>query len=160
MSPTLMRPGRPGLHRRVKLKGGVEEPMHYDFRSLRNSPAEMRALFNKLGWRKIVCVPDAQSDAPRAHQELTFRAAKLAQANLLIHPVVGMTKPGDIDHYSRVRCYEHPDQTVSGQSTMLSLLHLAMRMGGPRGAVWHAIRKNHGCAFHRRSRPCRSGQGF
>lgn len=127
-----------------KLKG-VEEPMHYDFRSLRNSPAEMRALFNKLGWRKIVAF-QTRNPMHRAHQELTFRAAKLAQANLLIHPVVGMTKPGDIDHYSRVRCYEHLIKQYPEQSTMLSLLHLAMRMGGPREAVWHAIiRKNHGC---------------
>ncbi|MBL8157381.1 MAG: sulfate adenylyltransferase, partial [Anaerolineae bacterium] len=127
-----------------KLKG-IEAPMHYDFRGLRNSPAELRALFNKLGWRKIVAF-QTRNPMHRAHQELTFRAAKLAQANLLIHPVVGMTKPGDIDHYSRVRCYEHLIKQYPEQSTMLSLLHLAMRMGGPREAVWHAIiRKNHGC---------------
>ena len=82
----------------------------------------------------------------RAHQELTYRAAKLAEANLLIHPVVGMTQPGDIDHYSRVRCYEHVLDFYPDQTTFLSLLPLAMRMAGPREAVWHAIiRKNHGC---------------
>ena len=75
-----------------------------------------------------------------------MRAAKAAQANLLIHPVVGMTKPGDVDHYTRVRCYQavlarYPQHTVK-----LSLLPLAMRMGGPREALWHAtIRKNFGC---------------
>jgi sulfate adenylyltransferase len=83
----------------------------------------------------------------RAHQELTFRAAQLSEANLLIHPVVGMTKPGDIDHYSRVRCYERLLKHYPEQTTTLSLLPLAMRMAGPREAVWHAIiRKNHGCS--------------
>jgi sulfate adenylyltransferase len=82
----------------------------------------------------------------RAHQELTLRAAKGLEANLLIHPVVGMTKPGDVDHYTRVRCYQallphYPRDTVK-----LSLLPLAMRLAGPREAVWHAIiRKNYGC---------------
>jgi sulfate adenylyltransferase len=81
----------------------------------------------------------------RAHVELTFRAAKMVEANLLIHPSVGMTKPGDVDYFTRVRCYQlllskYPPGTVK-----LSLLPLAMRMGGPREAIWHAlIRKNHG----------------
>jgi sulfate adenylyltransferase len=83
----------------------------------------------------------------RAHQELTFRAAQLAEANLLLHPVVGMTKPGDVDHYSRVRCYEQLLNHYPEQTTTLSLLSLAMRMAGPREALWHAIiRKNHGCS--------------
>jgi sulfate adenylyltransferase len=83
----------------------------------------------------------------RAHQELTYRAAQMAESNLLIHPVVGMTKPGDIDHFSRVRCYEHMLKHYPEQTTTLSLLHLGMRMGGPREAVWHAIiRKNYGCS--------------
>lgn len=133
-----------GVYIGGKLKG-IEAPMHYDFRGLRNDPADMRARFEKLGWRKVVAF-QTRNPMHRAHQELTFRAAKLAEANLLIHPVVGMTKPGDIDHYSRVRCYEHLIKQYPEQSTMLSLLHLAMRMGGPREAVWHAIiRKNHGC---------------
>jgi sulfate adenylyltransferase len=82
----------------------------------------------------------------RAHQELTFRAAKEVEANLLIQPVVGMTKPGDVDHYTRVRCYEHLIKAYPEQTTTLSLLPLAMRMGGPREALWHAIiRKYYGC---------------
>jgi sulfate adenylyltransferase len=82
----------------------------------------------------------------RAHQELTLRAAKEVEASLLIHPVVGMTKPGDVDHYTRVRCYMALLPTYPRNTAMLSLLPLAMRMGGPREAVWHAIiRKNHGC---------------
>ncbi len=83
----------------------------------------------------------------RAHQELTQRAAQIAEANLLLHPVVGLTKPGDVDHFARVRCYEHLLKTYPEQTTHLSLLPLAMRMAGPREAVWHAIiRKNHGCS--------------
>ena len=82
----------------------------------------------------------------RAHQELTFRAAQAAEANLLIQPVVGMTKPGDVDHFTRVRCYEKLLRHYPEQTTTLSLLPLAMRMAGPREAVWHAIiRKNYGC---------------
>jgi sulfate adenylyltransferase len=82
----------------------------------------------------------------RAHVELTRRAAVQLEANLLIHPSVGMTKPGDVDHYTRVRCYEAVLQSYPMHTALLSLLPLAMRMGGPREAVWHAIvRKNHGC---------------
>src|SRR5213080_2653110 len=83
----------------------------------------------------------------RAHVELTFRAAKQVEASLLIHPSVGMTKPGDVDYFTRVRCYQlllskYPHGTVK-----LAMLPLAMRMGGPREAIWHAIiRKNHGCS--------------
>ena len=82
----------------------------------------------------------------RAHQELTLRASKDVEANLLIHPVVGLTKPGDVDHYTRVRCYQALLHRYPSQTAMLSLLPLAMRMGGPKEAVWHAIiRKNYGC---------------
>src|SRR5258708_27241911 len=81
----------------------------------------------------------------RAHVELTTRAAEEAKASLLIHPVVGLTKPGDVDHYTRVRCYKKLINRYPAGSAMLSLLPLAMRMGGPREALWHAIiRKNHG----------------
>jgi sulfate adenylyltransferase len=124
---------------------GVEPPTHYDFRALRHSPAEMRELFRKLGWRKVVAF-QTRNPLHRAHQELTFRAAREHEANLLIHPVVGMTKPGDVDHYTRVRCYEAVLGEYPEQTTTLSLLNLAMRMGGPREAIWHAIiRKNYGC---------------
>jgi sulfate adenylyltransferase len=124
---------------------GVEAPIHYDFKHLRNSPAELRERFRKLGWRKVVAF-QTRNPMHRAHQELTLRAAFDVEANLLIHPVVGMTKPGDVDHYTRVRCYEHLLSRYPEQTTMLSLLPLAMRMGGPREALWHAIiRKNYGC---------------
>ena len=124
---------------------GVEPPHHYDFRHLRDSPAQVRAQFEKLGWRKVVAF-QTRNPMHRAHQELTFRAAKEIQANLLIQPVVGMMNPGDVDHFTRVRCYEKLMDHYPDKTTMLSLLPLAMRMGGPREALWHAlIRKNYGC---------------
>ncbi|HET7844043.1 MAG TPA: sulfate adenylyltransferase, partial [Xanthomonadales bacterium] len=123
---------------------GIEPPRHYDFRHLRETPAEVRARFAKLGWQRVVAF-QTRNPMHRAHLELTFRAAKQAEANLLIHPVVGLTKPGDIDHYTRVRCYEKLVARYPERSTTLSLLNLAMRMGGPREALWHAIiRRNYG----------------
>lgn len=124
---------------------GVEPQTHYDFKLLRDTPSELRGRFRKLGWRKVVAF-QTRNPLHRAHQELTFRAAREVQANLLIHPVVGMTKPGDINHFTRVRCYEHVLDEYPDQTTSLSLLNLAMRMAGPREALWHAIiRKNYGC---------------
>ena len=124
---------------------GIQAPVHYDFRGRRNTPNELRTFFRKLGWQRIVAF-QTRNPLHRAHQELTFRAAREAQANLLIHPVVGMTKPGDIDHFTRVRCYEAVLDQYPASTTTLSLLNLAMRMGGPREAVWHGIiRRNHGC---------------
>lgn len=124
---------------------GIQQPVHYDFRGRRDTPNELRAYFRKLGWKRIVAF-QTRNPLHRAHQELTFRAAREAQANLLIHPVVGMTKPGDIDHFTRVRCYEAVLDQYPSATTNLSLLNLAMRMAGPREAVWHGlIRKNFGC---------------
>ncbi|MFP5224180.1 MAG: bifunctional sulfate adenylyltransferase/adenylylsulfate kinase [Actinomycetota bacterium] len=123
---------------------GLELPHHYDFKQLRNTPAELREHFEKRGWSKVVAF-QTRNPLHRAHYELTRRAAEETGAGLLIHPVVGLTKPGDVDHYTRVRCYEallprYPEGTVE-----LSLLNLAMRMGGPREAILHAIiRRNHG----------------
>ncbi|MTH58198.1 bifunctional sulfate adenylyltransferase/adenylylsulfate kinase [Paracoccus litorisediminis] len=123
---------------------GIQPPMHYDFRGRRDSPNELRAHFRKMGWRRVVAF-QTRNPLHRAHQELTFRAAREAQANLLIHPVVGMTKPGDVDHFTRVRCYEAVLDKYPHATTHLSLLNLAMRMAGPREAVWHGIiRRNHG----------------
>lgn len=124
---------------------GVHPVSHYDYRQLRHTPAELRAEFAKLGWTKVVAF-QTRNPMHRAHQELTLRAAKEVEANLLIHPVVGMTKPGDVDHYTRVRCYQALLSRYPTNTAKLSLLPLAMRMGGPREAVWHAIiRKNYGC---------------
>ena len=124
---------------------GLQPPTHYDFKQYRSSPNELKKQFEKLGWYKTVAF-QTRNPLHRAHQELTFRAAREVGANLLIHPVVGMTKPGDVDHFTRVRCYEAVMDKYPAATTDLSLLNLAMRMAGPREAVWHGIiRKNHGC---------------
>jgi len=125
---------------------GLQLPVHYDYANHRHTPLELRKKFKRLTWNKVVAF-QTRNPMHRAHQELTFRAAKNVQANLLIHPVVGMTKPGDIDHFTRVKCYEELLKKFPEKTTTLSLLPLAMRMGGPREAVWHAlIRKNFGCS--------------
>lgn len=124
---------------------GVRLPSHYDFKPLRLTPSEVRAEFVKLGWRRIVAF-QTRNPMHRAHQELTLRAAKSVGANLLIHPSVGMTKPGDVDYYTRVRCYQLLLSKYPAGTVKLALLPLAMRIAGPREAVWHAIiRKNYGC---------------
>ncbi|MCU1448700.1 MAG: sat cysC [Acidimicrobiales bacterium] len=133
----------------VYVAGHVEAlqlPVHYDFRRLRLTPTELRAEFDRLGWQKVVAF-QTRNPMHRAHLELTLRAAKEVEANLLIQPAVGMTKPGDVDHYTRVRCYEALMGRYPRSTAMLSLLPLSMRMGGPREAVFHAtIRKNYGCS--------------
>ena len=109
-----------------------------------DTPAELRLHFEKLGWTKIVAF-QTRNPMHRAHRELTVRAARDRQANVLIHPVVGLTKPGDIDHFTRVRVYQALLPRYPNGMAALGLLPLAMRMGGPREAIWHAIiRKNHG----------------
>ncbi|MBV9285497.1 MAG: bifunctional sulfate adenylyltransferase/adenylylsulfate kinase [Acidimicrobiia bacterium] len=124
----------------------IQLPVHYDFRRLRLTPAELRAEFDRLGWQKVVAF-QTRNPMHRAHLELTMRAAKDVEANLLIQPSVGMTKPGDVDHYTRVRCYEALLGRYPRSTAMLSLLPLSMRMGGPREAVFHAtIRKNYGAS--------------
>ncbi|MCH9715983.1 MAG: bifunctional sulfate adenylyltransferase/adenylylsulfate kinase [Gammaproteobacteria bacterium] len=127
--------------------GGVlhvlSHPKHDDFQSYRHTPSELKQLFNYYGWSRIIAF-QTRNPMHRAHFELTQRAAHQANAHVLIHPVVGMTKPGDIDYVLRIKCYEHILKYYPSQ-VMLSLLPLAMRMGGPREALWHAmIRKNYG----------------
>ena len=108
--------------------------MEYDFTQLRDDPQDLRAKFKRWGWQRVVAF-QTRNPMHRAHKELTQRAAQIAEANLLIHPVVGQTKPGDVDHFARVRCYEQVLKTYPEQTTLLSLLPLAMRMAGPREAV-------------------------
>ncbi|EEA19565.1 Sulfate adenylyltransferase [Talaromyces marneffei ATCC 18224] len=122
----------------------VNKLAHYDYVALRYSPAELRTHFDKLGWTRVVAF-QTRNPMHRAHRELTVRAARARQANVLIHPVVGLTKPGDIDHFTRVRVYQALLPRYPNGMAVLGLLPLAMRMGGPREAIWHAIiRKNHG----------------
>jgi sulfate adenylyltransferase len=94
----------------------------------------MREEFAQLGWRRMVTF-QTRNPMHRAHVEFTFRAAKAASANLLIHPSVGMTKPGDVEHYARVRCYQAVLPHYPANSAKLALLPLAMRVGGPREAL-------------------------
>ncbi len=120
-------------------------PARHDFAELRRTPSQVRALLEERGRPNVVAF-QTRNPMHRAHEELVRRAAAAVDGVLLIHPVVGMTKPGDVDHYTRVRTYialtQHyfePDRVV------LSLLPLAMRMAGPREALWHAIiRRNYG----------------
>ncbi len=123
----------------------LELPNHYDFSEIRRTPAECREFFNKNGWKNVVAF-QTRNPMHRAHQALTEFAMKEHNLKLMIHPVVGMTKPGDVNHFTRVRCYQKLMGHYDKQDTILSLLPLAMRMGGPREALWHAlIRKNYGC---------------
>ncbi len=124
---------------------GVQLPNHYDFIHLRHTPKQLHEEFSRKGWDRIVAF-QTRNPMHRAHLELTTRAARQAEACLLIHPVVGQTRPGDVDHFTRVRCYEKLLPRYPSNTAMLSLLPLAMRMAGPREALWHAIiRKNYGC---------------
>jgi len=124
---------------------GVELPPHHTFRHLRHTPEELRAKFARLGWERVVAF-QTRNPLHRAHVEMMRSAAAQINGNLLLHPVVGRTSPGDVDYFTRVRCYEAVINKLPPETGALSLLPLAMRMGGPREAVWHAIiRKNYGC---------------
>jgi len=124
----------------------IRTPPHYDFADLRRTPAQLRDHFAALGWTRVVAF-QTRNPLHRAHEELTKRAAEQIDGGLLIHPVVGVTKPGDVDHFTRVRCYRAlVDNYYEPGSVVLSLLPLAMRMAGPREVLLHAIiRRNHGC---------------
>ena len=124
----------------------LRTPPHYDFVELRRTPQQLRDHFASLEWNKVVAF-QTRNPLHRAHEELTKRAAEQVGGGLLIHPVVGVTKPGDVDHYTRVRCYRAlVDNYYEPGSVVLSLLPLAMRMAGPREVLLHAIiRRNHGC---------------
>ncbi len=124
---------------------GIALPHHYDYQSDRHTPSELKTIFKEKGWEKIVTF-QTRNPLHRAHVEMTMRAISELDAKLLIHPVVGITKLGDVDHYTRVRCYQHILPKYPKNTAMMSLLPLAMRMGGPRETLWHAlIRKNYGC---------------
>jgi sulfate adenylyltransferase len=118
-------------------------PLHHDFVSLRRTPAEVRQMLAALGWSDVVAF-QTRNPLHRAHEELIRRAGAGADG-VMVHPVVGPTKPGDVDHFTRVRCYQAAMKHFDSDRTVLSLLPLAMRMAGPREALLHAIiRRNHG----------------
>jgi sulfate adenylyltransferase len=124
---------------------GIELPTHYDYEDLRHTPEELRHLFHKLGWRRVVGFHTARPMHRRA-REITMTAAKQAEAHILLHPVVGIGRPRDLSRFARVKCYQALRKHYPHGLTTLSLLPLATRMAGPREAVWHAIiRRNYGC---------------
>jgi sulfate adenylyltransferase len=125
---------------------GIELPSHHEFESLWHSPAELRQLFRKLGWRQVLAF---QTSRPmhRLQRDLVVDAARRIGAHVLLHPTVGVTKPGDLQYYARVRCYEAIRRHFPHGLVELSLLPLAMRMAGPRETLWHAIiHQNCGCS--------------
>ncbi|PYS66875.1 MAG: adenylyltransferase [Acidobacteria bacterium] len=120
-------------------------PRHYDFLDLRLSPNQTRSRLEQLGAENIVAF-QTRNPLHRAHEEMTRRATEDVNGVLLLHPVVGMTKPGDIDYFTRVRTYKAlANNYYDPKRILLALLPLAMRMGGPKEALWHAlIRRNYG----------------
>jgi sulfate adenylyltransferase len=123
----------------------INLPKYYDFVEMRRTPAQVREILEGMGNDNVVAF-QTRNPLHRIHEELTKRAAAQVKGSLLIHPVVGMTKPGDVDHFTRTRTYKAlVDNYYSKDNTLLSLLPLAMRMAGPKEAVLHAIiRRNHG----------------
>jgi sulfate adenylyltransferase len=134
--------GRRNVSGRISV---LQTPEHYDFRALRLTPQQVRARLRQLGRRNVVAF-QTRNPLHRVHEELIKRAVKERDGVLLLHPVVGMTKLGDVDHYTRVRTYKTLIRNYFEPSqAMLALLPLAMRMAGPREALWHAlIRRNYG----------------
>ncbi|MFN2493674.1 MAG: bifunctional sulfate adenylyltransferase/adenylylsulfate kinase [Pyrinomonadaceae bacterium] len=126
----------------------IKMPRHYDFVELRMTPAATRDRLERLGHGNVVAF-QTRNPLHRAHEEMTKKAAELVDGVLLLHPVVGMTRSGDVDHYVRVRTYKVLAANHYARSrTLLSLLPLAMRMAGPREALWHAlIRRNYGANY-------------
>ena len=125
---------------------GIQLPIQLDFETLRDTPEDMRNLFARMGWQNVVgfhtCKP-----MHRLHRAITLQAAKEAQANILLHPSVGMTKPGDLHYYARVHCYQAIRRHYPHNMAMLSLLPSAVRMAGPREVLLNAImRQNYGCS--------------
>ena len=125
----------------------MQLPPHYDFKEIRLTPGHTRERLQKMGHEKIVAF-QTRNPLHRVHEELTKRAAESVNGAILLHPVVGMTRPGDVDHYTRVRTYKALiSQYYDPNRILLALLPMAMRMAGPREAVWHAlIRRNFGAS--------------
>jgi sulfate adenylyltransferase len=123
----------------------INLPVYFDFVDIRRTPSQTRAMLEEMGNKNVVAF-QTRNPMHRVHEELTKMAADEIGGSLLIHPVVGLTKPGDVDHFTRVRVYKAlVENYYSNDHTVLSLLPLAMRMAGPREAVWHAIvRRNYG----------------
>ncbi|ODV60936.1 sulfate adenylyltransferase, partial [Ascoidea rubescens DSM 1968] len=123
---------------------GIQFPIHYDYTNIRKNPTQLRLEFTSNHWNKVVAF-QTRNPMHLSHHQLTLRAGKDLNSKILIHPVVGLTKPGDIDHFTRAKVYNEIVKKYPPGIVSLSLLPLAMRMGGDKEALWHAIiRKNYG----------------
>jgi sulfate adenylyltransferase len=124
---------------------GLQLPVHFDYRELRLTPRELRRKFSRLGWRKVMAFQTHRT-IHRGQQAMMVDAARRLGASILIHPIVGLSQPGDADHYTRVRCYQAVMPHFPRDVARLNLLPLAARNGGAREALLHAIvHKNYGC---------------
>jgi sulfate adenylyltransferase len=144
----------PGVQRLLEESGevyvggrieGVQLPAHFDFEALWHTPAELRQQFGRSGWRNVIAF---QTSRPmhRLQRDIVLEVARRAHGHVLLHPTVGVTKPGDLHYYARVHCYQAILRHFPRHLAALSLLPLAMRMAGPREALWHGIiHQNHGC---------------
>ncbi|MGD2116816.1 MAG: bifunctional sulfate adenylyltransferase/adenylylsulfate kinase [Chromatiales bacterium] len=125
---------------------GIQLPQHYDFETLWDTPEELRTMFKRMGWRQVMAF-HTSNPIHRLHREMILNAAKENEAHILLHPAVGVTKPGDLHYYARVHCYKAVRNHFPHNLATLSLLPLAMRMAGPREALWHAlVNRNYGCS--------------
>ena len=125
---------------------GIQLPIRHDFKTLRLTPRDVRTYAARFGWQRLVSFT-TRNPLHRAHVEMSLRASRESNANLLLHPIVGPTQPGDIDHFTRVRCFRKVAQRYPQDLMLMGLLPVAMRMAGPREALWHAlIEKNYGCS--------------
>ncbi len=125
---------------------GIEAPSHFDFENFWSSPQKLRKQFQQRGWKNVIAFQTSQP-IHKVQQHIILQAARESQAHILIHPTVGITKPGDLDYYARVHCYQAVQKYFPDNLATMSLLPLAMRMAGPKEALWHAIiNKNYGCS--------------
>ena len=125
---------------------GIQLPTHFDFETIRDTPEELRHLFSRHGWRKVVAFGSTKP-MHRVHRDISLSAAKEVGAHVLIHPIVGLGRPGDLEYHARVQCYQAILKYYPKHIAMLSLLPMAMRMAGPREAIHNAIvRQNYGCS--------------
>ena len=136
---------RTGSHYVAGTLEGIAAPAHHDFEALWNAPQELHHHFRKMGWRNVIAF-HTTNPIHKVQRRVIIDAAKEHQAHILLHPAVGETKPGDLHYYARVRCYKAVQRHLPLDMSALSLLPLAMRMAGPREALWHAmINRNFGC---------------
>jgi sulfate adenylyltransferase len=157
---------RTGTHYVSGTLEGIQLPAHHEFENLWDTPEELHHLFRKLGWRRVIAFHTSDV-MHKLHRQVVIDAAKQHHAHVLLHPAAGETKPGDLHHYARVHCYKAMQGHLPHELTALSLLPLAMRMAGPREALWHAIiNRNFGATHfivgpdHASPHPERDGNAF